>query len=500
MNKLELLFDSTTIINLPFMIKLFKRYLKSSIVIFIIIVLACTSLYFFQQEIYWTSISFSDASDSSEPAIGGIAGSLIGEKKGGMRATDILNLRSSIDFNRKVASRLLTSEFYPKLRFDLNYLGVHVTDSNSFKKICRSNQECLIKEIVKRLPKLYQITDKDRTGANFSLEVSSLDNLTANVLLNEISKTISESRVEAVRYKLKEQEKVDTSILIEKKKEIDVINFYELQDEADRLNSELKEIQSKVDHQTNVITSVQDKMANAEASYQLSKKVSGKKVNFDTLNSEMRIRELKEKTMKLNSDIIALEDVSREHSIKDSQILAQLKKEMEAVKKKLKLLGDGNSQINLDQFVKQNDEKIYIRELEYNVIKDQMHFAKQNYEELIIKKKDILGQKIKVEQSIEILKPSVEFIKSMEIRIEQSKLKSMSANPDVRFDRYSGAPEPTKKIGLILILGYLVILQCVAAVSHLLIRFYFDNNIYDEDDLRAISANLKIIGNGPSYE
>ncbi|MDO9182286.1 MAG: hypothetical protein Q7U04_07745, partial [Bacteriovorax sp.] len=117
MNKIELLFDGTTIINFPFIIKLFKRYLKSSIFISLFLTAICLSFYFMQEEVYWTSISFSDATeDKTDAGMKGLS-MLMGDKKGGLRATDILNLRSSIDFNRKIAISITESEFFKKLRF-----------------------------------------------------------------------------------------------------------------------------------------------------------------------------------------------------------------------------------------------------------------------------------------------------------------------------------------------------------------------------------------------
>ena len=499
MNKFDPLFDSTTIINIPFIAKLFKRYLKSSIFISFILISMCACLYFLQHDLYWTSISFSDSTEAVESPLGGVASLMGGGQKGGLRATDILNLRSSVDFNRKIALSLMSSEFYKTLRFDLNYLSPNAITASVIERKCKGSNECIVLTLAKLLPAFYQITDKDRSGANFVLEVKSLDSLTSNVLLKHITDTINSSRVEALKYKLQEQSRADLKILIEKKKEIDINEFYEIQEERNRLESELKEIQSKIDHQTNVLTSVQDKLSSAEATYQRSKKASNKKVNYDEMNSEMRRRELKDKILKLNSDIIALEDASIEHSINDREILVKLKKEMSDAQNRLKKFGEGDSQTNLDQFVKQNDEKIYGKEMDFNVIKDQMNTAQQYYDELILKKKDIFGQKIKTEQNIEILKPSIEFIKNMEIKIEQTKLKALSIGADVRFDSYSGAPEPAKKIGLILILGYLVIMHLIVLTFYLIIRFYFDDNIYDEEDLKSISVDLKIIGSGPNY-
>ncbi|MDO9183224.1 MAG: hypothetical protein Q7U04_12495, partial [Bacteriovorax sp.] len=325
------------------------------------------------------------------------------------------------------------------------------------------------------------------------------DHLTANVLLKIISKTILDSRAEVVRISLRDQVNTNTNILIAKKKENDISNFYEIEEDRDFLDSELKEVQSKLDHQINVTTVAQDNLATAESNYQRSKKISNKKIDNEDIDIETHRKELRERIEKLNSDLSALEDVSSSQTSRDKEVLVQLRRDIRESKSKLKMLGEGNSQTSLRQFVKQNDEKIHGKELEYKVIKDQVDFAKQNYEDLIIKKKDILRKKIKADQSIDILKPNVEFIKNLEIKIEQLKLLSLTVSPDVRFDSYAAAPDPIKKIGLILLVGYLVILEGLLLTLYLSTRFYFDNNIYDIDDLKGSSSNLKIIGNGPKY-
>lgn len=501
MSKIEFLFDGTTIINFPYIIKLFKRYLKSSILISILLSFLCTGFYLLQEEVYWTSISFSDSTSDDKPDIKGALGGLGGlvESKGGIRATDILNLRSSIDFNRKIALDLISSEFFSKLRFDLGMFGSRKDWAVAIDKHCSHAQNCMVQELLKRLPKFYQISDKDRGGVNFILEVKALDNLTANVLLKTITKRILDSRIEAVRYNLKSQEATSTNMLIEKKKEVDVTDFYELQEDRDRLDSELREIQSKIDHQVNVITSVQDSLASAESSYQRSKKISSKRINNDDIDLETHRRELRDRVAKLNSDLIALEDTLSNPSDNDKLAIAQLKNELKGSRKKLKSLGEGSSQTNLNQFVKQNDEKLRSKELDFGVIKDQLDAAKQIYEDLIIKKKDVLDKKIKATQAIEILKPSIKFIKNLEMKIEQLKLSVLTVTPDVRFDNYAAAPEPVKKVGFILMLGYFLIIQSILLVLYLSLRFLLDRNLYDIDDIKGASNNLKIIGNGPKY-
>lgn len=499
MNKLELLLDGTTIINFPFYVRLFKRYMKSSILLMALIFSACVAFYIKQEDFYWTSISFSDATaDTGEGSPRNLT-ALMGERRG-PRSTDILNLRSSIDFNRRVAQGLIENEFFKQLRFDLGVIGKKNGMATEIEKSCVSDRQCMIASLAKRLPAFYQISDKDRSGVNFTIEVKSLSALTSSVLLKTLENAVIEARKEVVKRSLQDQEKNSTNILIEKKKEVDVAAYYEMQEERDRLDNELKEVQFQLDRQVNIITTLQDSMVSAEASFERSKKISKRKVDYDEVDTENRKKELRERIEKLNSDLAALEDVSLQHSEQDKAIIAQIKQEIADAKVKFSKFKKTAPQSNLNQFIKENDEKLHSKEMEFKIASDQLNHAKEAYEELNLKRKDILGRKIKAAQNIEIIKPSIEFIKELEQKIEQLKLMGTTVGADVRFDNYSSTPEPVKKIGIILIIGYLVILEVLLLVFYLTVRFFFDNYIYDEDDMKSIDPYLKVIGNGPEYE
>lgn len=500
LNKLEFLLDGTTIINFPFFAKLFKRYLKSSLLLLSLIFLGSISFYAFQESYYWTSISFTDATVDNSNSSGKNIMGLLGEKKGGIRSTDILNLRSSIDFNRKIAEILIKSEFFKQMRFDLEILGKESGKAILIEKACAFDRQCIVANLAKRLPAFYQISDKDRSGVNFIIEVKSLNALTSNVILKAIEQSILDARKEVVRISMENQEKINTRILIEKKKQTDILDFYERLEERDRLESELKEVQSQLDHQTNVITSVQDNLTNAEATFMRSKKISGQKVNYDEVDDELRKKELREKIKKLNSDMAALEDVSTPQSEQGKEFIQQLKREIADAKSKFSKFKKKDSQAGLNEFIKENDEKLHSKELEYKIASDQLEQAKEIYETLNLKRKDVLGRKIKAEQNIEILKPSIEFIKELEIKIEHLKLTGAMAGADVRFDNYSATPEAVKKIGLILMVAYTLILQGLMLIFYLGLRFFMDKYVHDIEDLKYIDSNFKILGDGPEYE
>lgn len=480
--------------------KLFKRYFKSCLAIVFFVAFLCGVLYLKQQEIYWTSLSFSDATvDSNDSSLKLLSG-IMGDNKGGLRASDILNLRTSVDFNRKMAQSILNSEHFNQFRLDLGIFGDKNESPSSIKAFCKNNNECVLQELVLRLPKFYQISDKDRNGVHFVVEVKALDELTANLFLKFISKAILDTRTEVLKSSIKDQEKMNLSMLIERKKEIDLASYYSDLEEANRLDSEYKEIQLKFERQSHLIVELQNSFSNAESNFQRSKSFLKRKVNIDELGVEKKRSDLKIKIEKLNGDINALEDIAESKTLKDREVIIQLKKELRESKSMYQLLGDNANQEGLDSFIKKTDEKIHSKEFEYSVIKDQLANAQKNYSELEVEKRDLFEKKIKIDQNIAILKPVVEFIKNLEIKVEQLKLLAATVGPDVRFDSYSNTPVPVKKIGLILLFAYVLMLQLIFVTVYLTFRFLFDERVYDLQDLENISPNLKFLGLGPKFK
>ncbi|MGZ3808369.1 MAG: hypothetical protein ACXVCE_09800, partial [Bacteriovorax sp.] len=378
MNKIDSLLDGTTIINLPFYIKLLKRYKKSVLLLSLLILISCIAAYFYQQEIYVTAINFSDASSSSSDPSLKILSAFLNEDKKSNKASEILNLGTSMDFTKKVMDNLWANPSFKSLRLDLSLFGSSSNSISSIIKSCKKNKGCVDKILIEKLPKFYEIVDRDRNGVNFSLQVKATDEKTANALLAEIMKAIQAQRVESIKESLAQQEKVNLDILEKKKKELEAIDYYHMVEEKSRLENDLRSIVSNIEYQAKLISEIQINLASAESKFKRAKKISKKKVNRDDLELEKKSNDLKEKIEKLTSDINLLENTNAHATEKDKRIIEDLKLELKGNKKQLNRLGAGNSHSAYDKFVKNSEEKVSTNELDFGVLSDQMKAAKES--------------------------------------------------------------------------------------------------------------------------
>lgn len=457
-------------------------------------------LHFFQKTTYYTSITFSDVSaGNSDPSLKALS-AFMGDSKDNQKAYQIIGLKKSMDFSRNVVSRIMANSSFTGMRFDLNYFGNNKLKAVEIVKGCGGKKECIHSLLVELIPSFYDIYDRDRTGVTFTLEVKASDELTAQILVKELQESIQEFRVAALRETIAQQEKTNLEILSIKEKDLADSEFYKHLEEKDFIDSELKEINDKIDIHSKIFAEVKSTLASLESRVERSKAVVGKRIGFDQIEKEKRRSELKERIEKLNKDLNALEISNFEYTEKDKQVIDNLKKELAEKKQKLQKLGQGNTSSSLDTFIKSSEEKINATELEYRVTKDQYESLKANYDQYILEKNAIMERKAKADQTTEKLAPTAKFVKELSAKVDQLNLLKTTVVSDMRFDIYPKPPEEVKKIGKILIVAYSLVLYTFMSILILSIKFLMDDKIYDEDDLFNLGQDLKVIGVTPKYD
>lgn len=466
------------------------------------IIVGSITTYLLQQNIFWTSIGFTDvATNSSDPALKMLSAFLNDDKKSN-KAAEILNYRDSMDFTKKVSKSLIFNPHFDSLRFDLSFFDKTSLSAKSIAKECKNDKFCIEKELSEKLPKFYEVLDRDRGGTNFLLQVKATDELTANILLSEIMKAIQASRVESLKTNIAQQENVNIDILGKKKKELESVDYYKLIEDKIKMENDLKTIDSNIDYQTKLSSEIQLNLARAESKFRRVQKISKKKVGRDELELERKSIDLRDKIEKLTSDIHSLENMNSDATEKDKSIIMLLKKELAQNKKQLERLDVGGSYSAFDKFVKSNEEKVGANELDYRVLHDQLVASNQNIEILSLKKKTMFAKKAQIDETLDKLKPSIEFLKTLEAKIEQLRLLRTTSVSDMRFDVYAipTDSEGVKKIGKLLMTAYTIVLLALLNIVLLTVLYWRDDRIYDEADLKIISENLKVIGIGSHYD
>lgn len=500
LKNIDRLLDGTTVLNFPMYFRLFRRYKKMSVAVMCLVLALAMALHFLQRTTYYTSINFSDvASGNPDPAMKMLS-AFTGDSKDNQKAHQILGLRKSMDFSRRVATRLMNNEAFLNMRFDLNYFGDNTLKAREIVKKCGGKDECVHRLLVELIPSFYEIFDRDRAGVTFTVEAKASDELTAQVIIKELQESIQEFRISTLKSTIAQQEKTNLEILAIKQKEMQEAQFYQHLEEKDLIDSQLKDINDRIDVHSKIFAEVKSTVASLESRVERSRAVVGKKVGIDQIEREKRRSELKERIEKLNKDLNALEISNFEYSEKDKQVITNLKNELAEKKKTLNRLGHGNGSSSMDSFIKSSEEKINSTELEYKVAKDQYEALNEAYEQYVAEKNELLEKKAKADQVMERLAPTAKFVKELTAKVDQLLMLKTTVVSDMRFDIYPKPPEESKKIGKILIVAYTVLLYGLLAIMTLSIAFLLDDKIYDEDDLIAMDTELKVIGVAPKYD
>ncbi len=463
------------------------------------VVISFIAFYVMLPKFYVTSIDFSDSAIGNDDTSMKTMSLLMGDKKSN-KGVEILNLKTSMDFSQMVLSELKADQFYKELVIESSiWNNSYAGKVASIEKKCTNHVPCVDKYVIQKIPSLFEIIDRDRGGVNFTLKVRSNDEFTVKILLKKFIAAINKMRVQVLLKNIIQQEEVTNQILVAKKKELDDLNYSVIFEEKNRLDSELKDVESRTELQGKLLAESQGLLASAESKFKRSKKITSRKVSVDDLENEKKLKDLKDRVEKLGTDINFLENNSAEHGPKDVQIIDGLKKELDEQKKILKKMQVKSRSRSEDMFVKTTDEKLDASEMEFGVLSDQVRDAELQLNNLMNTKNELLSKSIIVNEKFEKLKPAIEFIRSLEDKSEQLKLLKVTVVPDVRFDVYEVPPVAMKPINKVLYFAYVLVGLLLITVVYLIVRYFLDDRIYDEADISLLDSELKTIGNAPRY-
>jgi len=499
--------DENTLINISLIAKLLARYKYLSIAAVVLSIGLSLSLYHHQADRYWSSIRFTNLKDNSSSPMEAVSIALGGgnkERHGTNVAEEIKTLRSSMDFTRKVVEKILVHEDFEKLDFNKKITKTDKFTVPAIRKSCEENnvsENCLFNFLIKALPMYYTISDPSRSGLNFVLEVGTTNELTTNVLLNTISLTIKELREESIQMTFTEQRIATENLVQQKREELEKNKYQELLKNEEILQNQISTLQLEIETQNKLYLENKSSMNIAEAKLKKVNKAIKKGINRKQLGRDKKRHFLRQKIENLTKDINALEFLATDHSVKEKDIIYQLKKERRSSERALKKLGSNKRSVAyFNDFLSKTNQKFGESELNYSVYKEYAEKAKFRYSELLKDNWSLLEKMLKLKTTLAKLRPSVEFLKALEAKVIQLRLMEITSTSDLKFDKFAAVPSKTKKIGKLMIFVYGFVLTVFTLCISLFLRFIFDDRIHDEDDLKRIFANIEIVGVAPSFK
>jgi hypothetical protein len=457
-----------------------------------------------QVEVYWSSIRFTNLKEKSTSPMDAISvalGSDTGDRGfSNSLAEEVKALRVSMDFTRTIAKKVMDHDYFANMNFNPtnnksdDYLAPSIVND------CKGERSCVLETLVSLIPGFYDIDDPERTGLNFVLEVGTADKKTTEVLLDIVSNSIRETRVNSIRLTYTDQRK-SAEQLVEKEKEgLEEANYFTLIKRREILKRDIDNLQYEIQVNNKLALENQSLLSIAEAKVVKSNKMIQAQIDSKGLNIDKKRAFLKNKIENLRKDINALELLRVSHSTKEVEIIDSLRKELRKSEKKLKKYGNSRSLASLNEFVSKTRDEVEESEFNYDVYKNYSEKAKIKYSTLLAKNSSLVDDLLKTKTKLEKLRPTVEFLKALEAKVIQLKLLEITSTSDLKFDNFATLAVKSKKISKLMIFVYSVFFIAFSMIAILAMRFVTDDNIYDESDLKRIFPDVEILGVSPKFE
>jgi len=502
--KISRLIDESTLLNVPLMFKLLFRYKFLTFLTISTCLYASYYLYNRQTEIYWSSIRFSNLQEKSSSPIDAVSVALGSDTKNrGLNssiAEEVRGLRLSMDFTISIATALMEDPYFDEMNLNPTNKKSDAYRVSNIKEECEQEKKCILETIVGLIPGFYSIEDPERTELNFVLEVGTADKETTEILLDVVSKAINTSRFDSIRLTYVEQKKSAKTLVDQEREVLKNMNYVELVKRKEILKDEIGNLQYEIQTHNKLYMENESHLTIAEARVQKASRLIKAGVDRKGLNIDKKRRFLKEKIENLSKDINALELIRISHSTKEVEILNSLKKELRKSERRLKKLGNVRSVSSLDEFVKKSKDVIEESEFNYRVYKGYAEKAEKKTKALMERNSLLVDAFLSTKSKLEQIKPSVAFLKALEEKVIQLKLLEITSTSDLKFDNYATIPVKTKKISKLMLFVYTFFFITFSLLGVLCLRFLFDGNVYDEDDLKRMFPKIDILGIAPQFE
>ena len=141
-----------------------------------------------------------------------------------------------------------------------------------------------------------------------------------------------------------------------------------------------------------------------------------------------------------------------------------------------------------------------VSEFDYKVYKKHLEKANVVLDDMTSRKKELLEAQLKLQEEMEKLRPTIEFVKALEAKLLHVKLMEETVTTDLRFDTYATPPDNSKRLGKVLLFAYTMMLWTMIVMGYLVTRYLVDDRIYDEDDLKKFVGDVPILGETPKFD
>lgn len=499
MKKFNIILDDTTIINFPFLAKLFKRYFLITALAPVIVIFCGLYLYYSQHNIYQTTIGFKNSSLDTDNASNAIA-SILGEKSSSIDPTEIILVTTNVDFHKELGRAIVEHPNFRKFNFN----HIRAKSLKTWDEIfghCNGRPKCLNSVASSLVPGFYKVSENQMVRTHFKIKVSTLDTLTSKVILEEVQKVFQKTRIDTIKRHITEQIRISDELVHNQRKQLKNVDNNLILERVKVSKGKLRSMEARIHTYNGFYHRAKVSLDKAETTWKQYRFALDSTVNQSDLSKLKKYTAYKKKMKLLKNDLRVLE-LDNKNEDANKEIITQIKNKVAGIKRDIASMGKVKHYLGVkNKFLEKEGGKSNSgnEEFNYKVAKGQFEKIKKEYKKLS-KEKEVLSSNVaSLEKSIEKIKPMYEYLKLLEQKVIQLKLIESTIVSDLVFDSNSTGVNRYKRTSKGKISLYSFLIASFFLFALVMIRYMVDGRIYDQYELEKNFEDLEIIGTTPDF-
>lgn len=498
MEKVSHLLNENTIINFRLLFKLGVRYRLHFIIAVALFFCIFSLNYYKQPVIYEIGVPLKIISPHSGGGADLALTTLIPIDNNATTLSELKTLTENYSFLKTYAELVISDQEFDSMNFAVITSGKSIL-GRELNEMCVRSKDCLIERLVNYLKNSFQI-NSGTTENRFKLTVNTLNKRTVQRLAPILIKAIEANRIQARQYVvLKESQNVG-KLIDESRSVMEKMESHKVLEEQERLQNDIIDLKEKIRMLQHSTSTESGNAASLESRLAESKKFT----NAEDPNNTYVMEKMKKAHVRLaevKQNIFMLSNISANlRSVADTAILNQLKEEQAKLLKIVPMDQERKVMETNEKFIEGQRGKSSDYALDYLVTKNKLSKLTQEYEDAKGELSKLLQQKIANENKVAGMKTDIEFLKSLEAKQMTLKLFSATMTSDLLFEDGSMAVSEYRQVTFSKFLLFSFSVTFFLYVISILMRYFADDKIYGEDEVRRHLKNLDFVGTVPVFK
>lgn len=495
MKSVKVFFNEQTILNMPFILRLIRRYWVLGLAILVSVVSYTTYQFYFQNTIYSAEKRFRVHVDGQGHPSAAIADLIGGGRRQGS-SQDIKAVAQSRGYQELLARALIDSPNFEKL--DLR--GLNARGEGDYlveRSRCEGDIHCLRVLVTDRVSDFVIVEEVGNAHHMFSLKVITADSFTTRYIAEQAQEALVQYRLNQLSEYTEYQFRVTRDVLNQNKGQLHEAGYRDLLLRLNQITREQDDIRGQFRETFSTYQRMKFEVESLYEHYHATVKARNIQGDIERSGRVDRLNRLKASIEKTRGDINALELSFRSPAAVDNQIISSLRVELARKLEEYQRLS-GGEESSTSQMFQVNPQRNL--ELDYRVANEQFKRVEIDYNQLILRTRELASERATVEASLEYLQATNELVKSLEERLLQLEIAASTVAPDISFLDISLSVQAFKRITMAKYLLFTSFFSFFFLVTGYFIRYAFDSRIYDSYELIDIFGDVPIVGTAPKFK